>query len=251
MNALSKIDTDAALPLEEKWSFYVYVHTRTDTGQVFYVGKGRDGRAYSNHGRNDYWKRVVEKHGREVHVVFCGDEEMCFDVERMLIASYRADGAKLVNATDGGEGRSGYVFPDHVKAQIAASNRATKADPVYRQRSSEVQSQIWSQPDRAKQRSKTLTELWQTEGHREKTCAAIKIARQKPEFRAAIAAIKRKRNTDDSPMVGIWINKSAFSARIEVDDKRKHLGTFGTLAEAQAARRAAELKYWGPAPSTE
>ena len=43
--------------------FYVYLHTRNDTGEIFYVGKGKKSRASSKRGRNDYWNNIVTKAG--------------------------------------------------------------------------------------------------------------------------------------------------------------------------------------------
>ena len=39
--------------------YYVYLHRRVDTGEIFYVGKGRDGRAWSHRGRNRAWRAIV------------------------------------------------------------------------------------------------------------------------------------------------------------------------------------------------
>ena len=49
--------------------FYVYVHRRLDTGEIFYVGKGCRGRASSSTGRNPYWKSVVDKVGFESEIL--------------------------------------------------------------------------------------------------------------------------------------------------------------------------------------
>ena len=39
----------------------LYQHERLDNNKVFYVGIGNITRAYSKHGRNQYWKNVVNK----------------------------------------------------------------------------------------------------------------------------------------------------------------------------------------------
>ena len=53
--------------------FYTYIHIRNDTGQIFYVGKGSNTnlRAYSKHGRNVYWNRVVKKSGGYEVKIIC------------------------------------------------------------------------------------------------------------------------------------------------------------------------------------
>ena len=39
--------------------YYVYVHRRNDTNEVFYVGKGKNRRAYSKTGRNQHWCNIA------------------------------------------------------------------------------------------------------------------------------------------------------------------------------------------------
>ena len=42
-----------------KNDYYVYVHKIKATGEIFYVGKGRNLRYRSQHGRNRIWKEIV------------------------------------------------------------------------------------------------------------------------------------------------------------------------------------------------
>lgn len=53
-------------------TWYVYGHFTKDTNELFYIGVGTGGRKNSTWGRNAYWKRIVEKHGFEVHVIVDG-----------------------------------------------------------------------------------------------------------------------------------------------------------------------------------
>ena len=53
--------------------YYVYLHLKADTNEIFYVGKGKGVRATTLHNRNNYWKNVVTKHGfivRYIKTVF-------------------------------------------------------------------------------------------------------------------------------------------------------------------------------------
>lgn len=92
--------------------FYVYLHRKKTTGEVFYVGKGTRWRAGNKVQRNIFWKRVVKKHGLIVEIVERNIQEWyALELERDLIAYYgRRDIGTgcLVNLTDGGEGSSGY-----------------------------------------------------------------------------------------------------------------------------------------------
>lgn len=91
--------------------FYVYIHRKATTGEVFYVGKGKTRRAYDRFGRSNWWQRTVAKHGLVVEIAMSGLQEWyAFELETELIAYYgRADlkQGQLVNTTDGGEGSSG------------------------------------------------------------------------------------------------------------------------------------------------
>ena len=89
-------------------AFYVYEHTRNDTGAVFYVGKGSRWRSGITQHRSRYWKNVVSKAGGFTHnkIVNGVDEDLAFLVEIERIDQLRRLGIKLVNLTDGGEGAS-------------------------------------------------------------------------------------------------------------------------------------------------
>lgn len=91
--------------------FYVYVHRRLDTGEVFYVGKGSGRRAWSSYKRNNWWINVVNKAGFSVEIISdCLNENEAFTLEKELVLSFKNLGVTLTNLTDGGEGASGYKY---------------------------------------------------------------------------------------------------------------------------------------------
>lgn len=100
--------------------FYVYIHTRNDTGEIFYVGKGQRRRAYSVRNRNAHWKRIVNLYGRTVriHSEF-SDEPSAFECESRLIQEFKESGYSLVNLTDGGEGCSGRQLSEKEKLRVS------------------------------------------------------------------------------------------------------------------------------------
>lgn len=95
--------------------FYVYIHRKKTTGEVFYVGKGKGKRAWDFVKRSDFWKRVKDKHGVTVEIYQNNLQEWyAFELEKELIALYGrvTDGkGSLVNLTDGGESASGLDCP--------------------------------------------------------------------------------------------------------------------------------------------
>jgi hypothetical protein len=94
-------------------AFYVYTHDRQIEGKYvpFYVGKGSGGRA-GEMSRNEWHDRVVAKCGRgAVRISFWDTnlaeaDALAREVE--LISFLRDEGIVLTNATNGGEGVSGW-----------------------------------------------------------------------------------------------------------------------------------------------
>jgi len=41
--------------------YYTYIHRRSDTAEVFYVGKGQRRRAYSSCNRNKQWRVITQE----------------------------------------------------------------------------------------------------------------------------------------------------------------------------------------------
>jgi group I intron endonuclease len=89
-----------------KKEFYVYVHKKPISNEIFYVGKGKGYRAFKKSGRNPYWNRIVKKYGFEVEIIKSGlTEKEAFQFEIDFIENLKG---KLCNLTTGGEGVSGF-----------------------------------------------------------------------------------------------------------------------------------------------
>lgn len=112
-------------------TFYVYLHRKADTSEIFYVGKGRGKRAGRRTGRNQHWKNVVNRHGFTVEKIFTNlTEDQTFNYEKFLISHFRQIGIKLVNLCDGGEGVSGIVITPERKAYLSEINSGPN-NPFY------------------------------------------------------------------------------------------------------------------------
>lgn len=103
--------------------YYVYEHRRSDTGSVFYVGKGSGSRAWDVVNRPDYWFEAAFQSGYTVHIVEHGLVEWAaFEIEYGLISMHgrAVDGTgPLVNRAHGGGG----VDVDRSRAMAAAIER--------------------------------------------------------------------------------------------------------------------------------
>lgn len=107
--------------------FYTYIHHKADTGEIFYVGKGKGNRAFTSVGRNNFWHNVVNNHGFVVEIVdYFESEKIAFIHERALIAHFRSLGVRLCNATDGGEGPSGAKRSDDTRRKMSESMTGLK-----------------------------------------------------------------------------------------------------------------------------
>lgn len=114
---------------------YVYLHTRLDTNEIFYVGIGKSDtdnfkRSRSIKQRNNYWKNVSNKAGYRVDVVYrnISWEKAC-EIEIKLIKLYgRSDLGlgNLVNMTDGGEGCLGHLQSDEHKKKLSEAGKGRK-----------------------------------------------------------------------------------------------------------------------------
>lgn len=112
--------------------FYVYLHRKATTDEVFYIGKGKDDRAYDmGTDRSNHWNSVVKKYGRTVVFVQTGLQEWyAHELEMDLIAYHgRKDIGLglLINKTDGGEGTSGYVYTQEDLKRMSDSHKGNVA----------------------------------------------------------------------------------------------------------------------------
>jgi len=110
--------------------YYVYLYLREDA-TPYYVGKGKDNRAFQKHGKR------LKLPSDKSRIVFYAEnltEDEAFALEKELIAKYgRKDNGTgiLRNLTDGGDGTSGAIFSDESRAKMSQNN-AMKNNPEVR-----------------------------------------------------------------------------------------------------------------------
>lgn len=84
--------------------FYVYKHFRLDSGEVFYIGKGQNRRAWSKK-RNIYWHNIVKKYGYRIEIVQSNlTEADAYLLEIKLITQFKSLNQCQANLNDGGAG---------------------------------------------------------------------------------------------------------------------------------------------------
>lgn len=87
--------------------YYIYMWYLRSTGEVFYIGKGKNDRYKSMASRNPVFKNIMNKHKDEVDVMFFSrnlDEKTALDMERFLISEYHGIGQCRANIHEGGCG---------------------------------------------------------------------------------------------------------------------------------------------------
>lgn len=141
--------------------FYVYLHRKATTNEVFYVGKGSGSRAYDKKMRNRHWHFVAKKHGFIVEFVEVGLQEWAaFEIESDLIFLFgRKDlgDGELVNYTNGGDGSSGFVMSNETKNKISkATLGKKKSDETKRKMSDANRIRVFS-PETKKKISESLS----------------------------------------------------------------------------------------------
>jgi hypothetical protein len=121
--------------------FYTYVHTKPD-GTIFYIGKGKGGRAWNKRVRNPHWKNVVAKYknyGVEILANWDTEQE-AFDHEILLISCFKDMGFNLTNCTLGGEGATGYKASEETKLKMSKARKGVLKSDEHKQKISKANS---------------------------------------------------------------------------------------------------------------
>lgn len=107
--------------------YYVYSHIRLDTGDIFYIGKGCNNRAWHKYNRGNHWDNIVNKAGYVVKMVKDNmTEGDSIELEIELISRYgRKDLGLgcLINLTNGGDGLSGHARSLDTKRKMSIAQK--------------------------------------------------------------------------------------------------------------------------------
>lgn len=110
--------------------YCVYFHINPVKQEIFYVGIGKEERAYKTQGRSEWWHKVVKKYDYNIILIHCNlPWSKAQKLERKYIKQIgRRNLGKgpLVNLTDGGEGVAGLVrkpLSDEVKKKMSLAQK--------------------------------------------------------------------------------------------------------------------------------
>jgi hypothetical protein len=224
--------------------FAVYEHIRTDTGAVFYVGKGTPSRvrhldrSYNKH--HAHIRAKLQKMGLEIEVRILWanlPNESSIALEKMRIAYLRAIGVDLVNLTEGGDGLSNPS--QETRAKLAAGKIGNKHGAGYTHTAENKElfrqqkmGNTYGEANKGRTYSvETIAKQKETKStieYKAKASAIMLEAQNRPEVRAKKSAAAKV--THNLPEVKA---KKSASSKIAQNDPA-----------VAAAKRAGMLAYW-------
>jgi hypothetical protein len=125
-----------------------------------YVGKTKNierrERAYKSHVHNQWLRRIMQKHPEAIELgvlEVCSEDELNA-AERRWIATLRAEGHRLVNQTDGGDGVNGEVATKENLKRVANGSHPFLGRGLYERRQQEGS---WHHPERSERHRSYIT----------------------------------------------------------------------------------------------
>ena len=109
--------------------YYVYCHRNPLTNEIFYIGKGKDRRAYCKENRGKHYQNYVKKYGFPIIEIIKENltNEESLDLEKKLILEIgrkELNEGMLVNSTNGGEsGVNGLIHTLETKLKMSESKK--------------------------------------------------------------------------------------------------------------------------------
>lgn len=124
--------------------YYVYAHLTENPREIFYIGKGKNGRAFSKRNRNKYWQNVILKNSYIVEFIHKNlTEEEAFSLEKQAILQY----SPRTNLTIGGEGTSGFKHSSDVVRMRNENNKRINKTPEGKLIKSLAQKEAQNRPE--------------------------------------------------------------------------------------------------------
>lgn len=141
--------------ITDSGKYYLYRHIRLDKNQVFYIGIGSKTktdykyykRAHKIHGRNNFWKNIIQKTEYEVEIILESDNlEFILCKEKEFIKLYGRRDLKegtLVNLNDGGEKPTRNLVSDSTKQKLKDINLGKKYSEKTKKKVSNSSKNMW------------------------------------------------------------------------------------------------------------
>jgi hypothetical protein len=197
-------------------NYYIYRYIRLDTNTPFYIGKGKNNRAFELYNRNQYFKNIHNSIPTKVEVFIQNlKENQAFNKEIEFIKLYKSMGYCEANLTDGGEGTSGWAPSEETKRRISKAHKG----------------KIISEAQREKLRLANLGKK-QSEETKAKRSAALKGKPQHSE-----ASKENLRNKIDHSKV----HSIKAKAKISASQKGRKAWNTGTSPSKETRQKLSEI----------
>jgi len=226
--------------------FYVYEHFRPDTGQCFYVGKGRCRRAYVMSNRSTHHKNIaknLKSKGLRIEVIFvatCLSEQDAYTLEMERIGFWRDMGVALINQTSGGSGLK--VYSPELRQKISQRQSARWVSQEAREEAAKKTRKMWQSIEFRAHMSAKLKGRKLSAEHIAKTSAALRGRKRSIELRAAMSGEGNpfwgKRHPED---VLKRIAEKKRGSRLSEETKAKMRASQAARREREAAGKPASI----------
>lgn len=159
----------------------MYFHCKPETGEVFYVGKGKGRRAWRETYRNPYWTAVRKKYGLEVKIIHDGltTEEAC-ELEIKEIESIGLD--RLCNLTNGGDGMYGYTPSEETRRKWSISRKGRTHTEISKRKMSMARRGKPKSKEHVENQANSMRGRVFSDEHRRKLSESIRKVKFNPEW---------------------------------------------------------------------
>ena len=114
--------------MEDQREHYIYLHINSEKNEIFYVGLGKDKRAYVKSNRGRFWKDYISKYPN-YEILICNKCLTFQEAKELEIIYIKIIGRRdlmlgtLVNLTDGGEGVCGYIVTKEHRKNLSIAHK--------------------------------------------------------------------------------------------------------------------------------
>jgi hypothetical protein len=181
-------------------NYYVYGHYVSGSNEPFYIGKGKENRAWVTQHRNFLWNEVTTENDYEVRILQDNmNEQGALILETELIEKYGRidlDTGILVNMTEGGNGSVGMLFTEEYRYKLSERAKIRWSSSDYKEKQSIAQTNSWKEETIRNKRisrmvaadvkirnSKSKKEMWKTEEYRKKNLETNRKKWEDPEYK--------------------------------------------------------------------
>lgn len=228
--------------------FYVYAWIRPDTGDVFYIGKGRGRRdTKKKNPNNRMFLNIVDKLRRggveprieRIHSGLTEAEALHLEMVEIAERGRRDKGTgTLANMTDGGEGVSGMVHSAEARSRIGAAAAGHKYALGHKH--SEITKSKISESSAGRRHSDEA---------RAKLSAARSGMKLSDSYVLALTLARRlepsKRKDGSFKGISYSASRKKWQAKITVNGRGISLGRYVTPEDAARAYDSAAIAAWG------